>query len=91
MGFSLEQRVHTGVATTSTKRTRTWTSPPPTTTLADAIDFTAALWMQRKTNGWLSEIYGIPRNLPHLTAFVAASEIADELSLSGTDIPGGNI
>ncbi|MHA6902799.1 hypothetical protein ACKZDW_06560 (plasmid) [Ralstonia syzygii subsp. celebesensis] len=47
--------------------------------------------MQRKTNGWLSEIYGIPRNLPHLTAFVAASEIADELSLSGTDIPGGNI
>ncbi|XHO06353.1 hypothetical protein ACEQUB_03275 [Ralstonia syzygii] len=36
--------------------------------------------MQRKTNGWLSEIYGIPSNLPHLTVFIAASEIADELS-----------
>ena len=47
--------------------------------LADAIDFTAALWMQRKSNGRLSEIYGIPRGLPHLTAFVTACEIADEL------------
>ncbi|APF85485.1 hypothetical protein HI806_01110 [Ralstonia solanacearum] len=49
-------------------------------TLTDAIDSTAALWMQRKSNGGLSHIYGIPRDLPHLTAFVAASEIADELS-----------
>ncbi|MDO3515291.1 hypothetical protein LG939_24975 (plasmid) [Ralstonia pseudosolanacearum] len=49
-------------------------------TLIDAIDATAAAWMQRKTNGGLSKIYGIPRDLPHLTAFVAASEIADELS-----------
>ncbi|WP_371320039.1 hypothetical protein [Ralstonia pseudosolanacearum] len=48
--------------------------------LAAAIDATAAAWMQRKTNGGLSQIYGIPRNLPHLTAFVAACEIADELS-----------
>ncbi|CBJ49680.1 hypothetical protein [Ralstonia solanacearum] len=48
--------------------------------LAAAIDSTAASWMQRKTNGWLSEIYGIPSTLPHLTVFVAASEIADELS-----------
>ncbi|NKA55735.1 hypothetical protein [Ralstonia pseudosolanacearum] len=48
--------------------------------LAAAIDATAAAWMQRKTNGGLSQIYGIPRDLPHLTAFVAASEIADELS-----------
>ncbi|QUP54566.1 hypothetical protein GO998_12870 [Ralstonia syzygii] len=47
--------------------------------LADAIDFTAALWMQRKSNGRLSEIYSIPRDLPHLTAFVTACEIADEL------------
>ncbi|MDO3524885.1 hypothetical protein [Ralstonia pseudosolanacearum] len=49
-------------------------------TLTDAIDSTAALWMQRKSNGGLSQIYGIPRDLPHLTAFVASCEIADELS-----------
>ncbi|MGA4423087.1 hypothetical protein ACI2UY_23370 [Ralstonia nicotianae] len=49
-------------------------------TLTDAIDSTAALWMQRRSNGGLSQIYGIPRDLPHLTAFVTACEIADELS-----------
>ncbi len=49
-------------------------------TLAAAIDATATTWMQRRTNGGLSKIYDIPRNLPHLTAFVTVCEIVDELS-----------
>ncbi|MEF9344257.1 hypothetical protein ACI2S5_24230 [Ralstonia nicotianae] len=48
--------------------------------LAEVIDATAALWMARKVNGWISEIYGIPHGLPHLTGFVTAREIEDELS-----------
>ncbi|MHA6833538.1 hypothetical protein [Ralstonia pseudosolanacearum] len=48
--------------------------------LAAAIDATATVWMQHKTNSWLIEIYDIPRNLPHLTVSVAANEIADDLS-----------
>ncbi len=49
--------------------------------LGGAIDAITSRWMARRIGGRTSQTYGIPRGLPHLTGFVTACEIEDELSV----------
>ncbi|MCL9851888.1 hypothetical protein RSP673_019420 (plasmid) [Ralstonia solanacearum P673] len=49
-------------------------------TLAAAIDAITDRWMARQIGSRTNRTYGIPRGLPHLTGFVTACEIEDELT-----------